>query len=323
MNVNTVLGPVDVNELGTTLMHEHLATISQDMLIAYGKDWFDREETLKTFEREIEKAKACGLRTFVEGTVPGLGRDVTLLIEAAKRTGVHILACTGVYFFEDPWFNAIDADVLAEWMIRDVTVGMQGTSAKAALVKCATDKLYGASETNRQMIRAAAIASKETGVPIYAHALSSERYGLFQTDVLIGEGVTPNRILIGHAFTSNDYAYIKELVKRGVYVGCDQSGSCEALNCSITSLADNVAKLCSEGYSKQIVLSHDRNTTSDFAFGLNRIKRDRSVNVLTGNYTRVFQELVPLLRERGVTQEQVDDMLIQNPRRYFAGEFIQ
>lgn len=319
MKINSVLGPIDTSELGTVLIHEHLSAISTDMRTSFS-DWFDEESTLQAFEKAIKPAKSYGLNTYVDASPITLGRDIFLLIKAAERTGLNILCCTGLYWTEDPWFNQIDSEILAQYFIRDLTVGIQGTNRKAAYVKCCTDNLYGKSSANQAMVRAAGMAAAATNVPVYTHDNNSmQGYGLYQQELLMNEGVPAHRICIGHAFTGNKPDYILEIVRRGSYVGCDQVGYEDF--CPVDVFAKNIIMLCNMGYSEQIMLSHDKNVTTDFFYSLDRCRRSPS-NPITGSYTTVFEKLLPILRAGGVTQDQLDNMLIHNPRRYFEGQTI-
>lgn len=320
MLINSVLGKLDTKDLGVTLMHEHMAALDRNMVFAY-HDWYNREETLSIFAEVIGKIKEFEACTFVEASPINLNRDVLLLKDAAERAGINILCCTGLYWVEDPWYNSIEPEILAEYFIRDIEVGIQGTEIKAAFVKCCTDVLYGQSETNKAMIKATALASKKTGVPIYTHASSHARQGLYQQELLIQEGIEPHRIAIGHAFTSDDIEYVERIIKNGSYVGCDQVGY-ESF-CTTEVIARNVIELCRKGYSKYIFLSHDKNIFSDFAFALSDARRNREENIICGSYDTVFRRLIPMLLEHGVTKEQITDMLVNNPRRYFEGETIK
>ena len=315
MKINSVLGPIDTSDLGITLMHEHIALVERNMWSAFGEEWYDREHALRLFDNEMDKAKGHGLRTLVEATPINLGRDVGLLIDAAKRTKINILACTGLYWGEHPWYNEIDPEFMAEHWIKDLEVGMQGTEAKAAYVKCSTDVLYGASKANKAMVRAAGIASKRTGAPVYTH--SWKRHGLYQLETLVDEGVEPHKIVIGHAFTSGDLEYLEAIVMNGAYVGCDQIAH-EELLCPAELNAKNIAALCEKGYSRQIMLSNDTCVVGDFWFAMSRNRRSPD-NPLYKSYVTLFERIVPMIRELGVTQEQLDDMLMGNPRRFFEG----
>jgi phosphotriesterase-related protein len=319
MKINSVLGPIDTKDLGVTLMHEHFWNVDISFMNAF-PDWIDKEATLNEFKKEIVQAKSYGLKTFVDATPINLGRDIHMLRAASERAEIPILCSTGLYHYEEPWimFGKFEPDYLAELMLREISHGIQGTDSKPALIKCASDSMYKESDTNRGMLRAAAMASKESGVPITTHTdMYSNTQGLYQLDVLTGEGVAPHKIIIGHAFGPLDLEYLEAILKRGAYLGCDRAGG--------EPTADLVRTLCRKGYGKQIMLSRDACTASDCVFAFTRSRRNRAENVcaMTGAYIPVFREFIPLLLERGLTQKQVDEMLIDNPRRYFEGKPIK
>ena len=225
-----------------------------------------------------------------------------------------MLATTGVYYDEVPWLHiGTDPYYLAQFYIREITQGIMGTDSKAALVKCATDVPFGLSQTNQMMIAAAAIASKETGVPVITHANAWERYGLAQVDALLGYGVPPHRIVIGHAFSSNDLDYVEALCRKGVYVGCDQIGF-PALN-SHENLAKMVGALCRKGYEDQIFLSHDSAVNSDFGIAMTPVAHTDESGMI-GDYSQVFEVMPALLEREGVTHAQFEKIMRENPRRY-------
>ena len=318
MKINSMRGPLDTSELGVTLMHEHLATICRDMKVCFD-DWFDEEDAIKKFKAEMDKAKKYGLSTYVEASPITLGRDIFLLIKAAEEADINILCCTGLYHTQDPWFNDVDPNILASYYIRELTEGIQGTDKKAAYVKCATDTLHGKSPANKGMVQAAAIAAKETGVPVYTHennGTNNEEFGIYQQSVLMEEGVEPHKICIGHGMgmAGANIDYVRTILNKGSYVACDQMGYA-----SPEYYAPVLAQLCKEGYSRQIFLSHDKNVVSDFNVAVTSQRRADDNIFAGGGYTIIFEKLLPLLLENGVTQEQIDDMMINNPRRYFEG----
>lgn len=317
MFIHSVTGPLDTKDLGLTLMHEHVVNLDWNMRLAFD-DWFDQDKTLDYFADEIEKVRGYGVKTYVDCSPINLGRDIHLLREAAERAHIQILAATGLYWQEDPWISRlVDEEYLTELYLRDLTQGIQGTDSKAALIKVATDFGYGKSPVNQALLRAAAKASIQSGAPITTHSTYRERTALYQQELLLDAGVAPHKIIIGHAFDATDMEYLEALLQNGTYVACDRVGL-ESV-CPVYLLAPCVSRLCAQGYSKQLMLSHDANIISDVMFSLTRNKRDRNANPCVGDYTAVFEQLIPLLRQQGVTQEQLDQMLIENPRRYFEG----
>ncbi|MGH7858298.1 MAG: phosphotriesterase family protein, partial [Candidatus Binatia bacterium] len=163
--VNGVLGPIDTADLGFTLMHEHVAIANWNFRQAFGKRWFDRDAHVEVAVGEARAAKERGVQTIVDLTPINLGRDIELIREVAEKSGIQIIAATGLYWTEDPMFQGWEADRLVDFLIPDVTEGIEGTSARAGVIKCATDHL-GVTELNKKLLQVAARLHRKTGVPI-------------------------------------------------------------------------------------------------------------------------------------------------------------
>lgn len=314
MRINTVTGCVDSSQLGAVLMHEHIFNISGTFAHAFS-DWWDEETCINTFAEHIRRLKPYGLGTMVDAGPITLGRDIHAIHRAAEQAGIQVIATTGVYYDETPWLQiGTDPYILAQYYAREIEQGIMGTDSRAALVKCATDEPFGMSQASRMSIAAAAITSIETGVPVITHANSWKCYGLIQADLLIQYGVPPHRIAIGHAFSSNDLDYVEALLKKGVYVGCDQIGF-PTLN-SYENLAHMVGELCRKGYEDQIFLSHDSAVISDFGIAMTKVAHSGESGMI-GNYAQVFEIMPALLEREGVGPARLDKLLRENPRRYF------
>lgn len=321
MHVNSVNGPIDTKNLGLTLMHEHVANINVFMRYAF-PDWFDKEYVLGRFSGEIDKISPYGLKTFVDCTPINLGRDVNLCKEAAMKTGLQIICATGLYYMENPWYYIeAKAEVYAKYLIRDIQDGIQGTDIKAAIIKCASDACIGLTKTNRVFLEGSALAAKETGAPVYTHHTPDGEMGFYQQDILMKNGVAPHKIVIGHAFDSCDVPYIEKLIKNGTYVGCDRIGVESFTGMEPENVIACVAELCKRGYSKHIILSHDSCAATDFGYSLSDVRKDDK-NPIIFDYCTIFRTFIPGLLKLGVPQEQIDEMMIANPRRYFEGQPI-
>ena len=324
MKVNTVLGPVDVNEMGLTLMHEHIINVEWNFAHAFS-EFYDRKSVVEMFCEEMETLKPYGVKTFVDSTPITLGRDVELMRQCSERSGINIIACTGLYWQEQPFFHtSVETEVLAELMIREIEQGMAGTDSKPGFIKCASQLYPGETENNKNMLRAAAMASKATGLPIYTHTQPGSKMGVYQKLIFEEEGVAPEKIAYGHVFTGGDGGYVRSLMRDGSFAGCDQlafagSGS----YASVENLADFLADLFKSDLRKQIFLSCDAALRSDFGRTLTRSLRDRDKNPLVKRNRRkerLFETLLPMLCERAVGKDAIAEVLIENPRRFFGGE---
>lgn len=320
MKVNTVLGQVDTKDLGITLMHEHIVNVEWSFARAF-PGFYDREAVAEMFCEEMRGLKEFGVKTFVDATPINLGRDIQLLRMCSERAEVHIIAATGLYWMEYPFFqDGVDARLLADLMLGEVERGMEGTDAKPGFIKCASQLVCGETEINRQMLRAAAIASKASGLPIYTHTEPFSKLGNFQKRVFDQEGVDPRRVAYGHVTAGGDEAYARALAQGGAFLGADQF--------AIEDLAgegavDLTARLLKSEWKDRILLSGDAALRSDYGRTLSPLLRDREKNGYVRKdlrKTMLFQRLLPLLRDRGVSENTFRETLTLNPRRYFGEE---
>lgn len=328
MQVDTVRGPVDVDELGVTLMHEHLFLLWHDLIVNHPGAW--DEDT--AVAEAIEKANALydlGCRTFVDLTVLGLGRSIPLIKRVAEETPLNIVVATGFYTFndlppylygmEDPSVNGYlprlappddGPDPIVEMFVRDVEVGIGETGVRAAILKCATER-FGVTPGVDRILRAVARAHRRTGVPISTHTSAQCRVGLDQQRVFREEGVDLSRVIIGHSGDTRDVACLEELIANGSYLGMDRFGMDFA-----ASFEDRiwvVAEMCRRGHADRMVLSHD---SCCIVQGAER--HDLSHVAPRWNWTHLFLDVVPALREAGVTDDQLDQMLVRNPAAIFS-----
>ncbi|MEA2405553.1 MAG: phosphotriesterase-related protein [Thermoleophilaceae bacterium] len=222
--VETTAGPIDADQLGKTLIHEHFR--AQDEAVAV--QWPHVHDEDAEYALALESANGVighGVKTVVEPTGMLLGRDVRVSKRIADDTGLQIVVCTGIYTYEYlPQFLANrDADAIAELFVHDIEEGIQGTEIKAALIKCAADE-PGVTENIEKVHRAAARASVRTGAPIMAHSRPAANTGPRQVEIFLEEGVAPEKVQIAHTGDTDDLDYIDGLLDKGVYIGLDRYG---------------------------------------------------------------------------------------------------
>jgi phosphotriesterase-related protein len=157
------------------------------------------------------------------------------------------------------------------------------------------------------VIRACARAHRGTGTPISTHTDAALRRGLEQQDVLESEGVDLSRVVIGHCGDSTDLAYLREVMARGSFIGMDRFGLEQ--RASFEDRVQTVVDLCLEGHADQMVLSHDA-----FCFGDWWPVRPPLEH---WHYRHISQDVLPELERRGVTTEQIRQMMVENPRSIF------
>lgn len=306
--INGVLGAIDPSDLGFTLMHEHVLVANHSMRKAF-PDWIDREERVAFAVGEIQAAKELGVRTIVDLTPINLGRDIEIIREVAEKAEVQMIAATGFYWHEEPWFIGWEADRLVEWLLRDIEHGIEGTDVKAGIVKCATDA-PGITDLNRKLLTVAARLHCASGVPISTHTDVQNRSGLAQQDIFEEEGVDLSRVVIGHCGDSEDLDYLEAILKRGSFIGMDRFGLNQLL--SFEKRVETVAELCRRGYSERMVVSHDACCGIDWFPGM-----DLSEAMPEWNFRHLCNDVIPALRKKGVTEEEILDLTVANPRRVF------
>jgi phosphotriesterase-related protein len=193
--------------------------------------------------------------------------------------------------------------------IQDIREGIAGTGVKAAFLKCAIDA-PGLTPGVERVMRAVAHAHRATGVPITVHTSVHNEGGKVVQRVLREEGVDLSRVVIGHSGDSTDLDYLRSLADEGSILGMDRFGIDSLL--PFEQRVDTVVRLCQAGYSERMVLSHDASCYIDW-FPIEVL----AVGAPNWHYRHISEDVLPALRERGVSDEQIRTMLVANPRRYF------
>ena len=307
--VNSVSGPLDTSRLGLTLMHEHIMVQSPGV-----KDNFpvyDRKAEITSAVKKLKDAMSRGVGTFVDLT-PGHWRDIPFVKEVVKGSGAQVIVATGLYW-EVPHYFGVQSgrsvEFIADFFVRDIEEGIMDTGVKAGIIKCAADEPGVTPEVER-VLKASAQAHRRTGVPISTHTHAASEVGLKQQDVFDGEGADLSRIVIGHCGDSENTAYLRKICDRGSYIGMDRFGI--DLFLPTPQRVATIAKMCELGYAEKMVLSHDASCYFDWA--------DATIlaNALPRwNFNHIPDDVVPALRQAGVTDAQITTMTVDNPRRIF------
>jgi phosphotriesterase-related protein len=315
--VETVRGPVDTAELGQVLMHEHVFVLTADVQQNYPEEWGSEEQRIADAVQKLNELAATGVATIVDPTVVGLGRYIPRIQRVAEQVDLNIVVATGCYTYDDaPFFfhhrgPALGTEVpdpMVDMFVRDIEEGIAGTGVKAAFLKCAIDSpgLTGGVE---RVMRAVARAHHRTGVPITVHTHPGSRQGLAVQKVFEEEGVDLRRVVLGHSGDTTDADHLADLADAGFLLGMDRFGI--NLDTTFEARADIVVEMCRRGYAGSMVLSQDASCYIDWV--------DPGVMAMLPQwrYTHIHQEVLPYLREHGVTEDQIEAMLVTNPRRYF------
>ena len=321
--VETVRGPVDLGNLGQTLMHEHVFVLSTEHVQNYGSDWWDEEAMVARAIDKLNAVYAKGIRTIVDPTVWGLGRDIPRMQRIAAQTELNIIVATGLYVYEElpqqyayrgPGLLIDMPEPMVADFSRDITEGIAGTGVKAAFLKCAVEH-PDLSPGVERALRAVAVTHKETGVPITVHTNPGAQTGTRVVEILREEGADLTKVVLGHSGDSNDLDHLKSLADTGAILGMDRFGI-DIYNTTDDRVSTIVA-LAADGYADRMVLSHDASCYIDW-FGPDFMQLHET---LTPNwhYEHISDDVLPALLDRGVTQSQIDQMMVENPKRYFGG----
>ena len=320
--LDTVRGPVDVDALGTVLMHEHVFVLSPEFINNYGEYW-DEEVRVNDAVAKLSTLKASGIDTIVDPTVVGLGRYVPRIARINAEVDINIVVATGLYTFDEvphfllyrgPGTILNGPDPMVELFTRDVNEGIGETGIRAAFLKCAVEE-RGLTPDQKRVATAVAETHASTGAPITVHTNGLHQTGRAALAFFTEHGVDLTKVVVGHAGDSNDLDYLRWIADQGALIGCDRFGL--DLYNPTEERVNTIAKLCADGYAEQIVLSHDASCYMDFFSGEDTQQLLAQV-VPHWNYQHIPEDVLPALREAGVTDEQIHAMLVENPRRYFT-----
>jgi phosphotriesterase-related protein len=317
--VETVRGPVPTAELGRTLMHEHVFVLSPESQANWSDEW-DEESRVAEAVDKLTALVGAGIRTIVDPTVDGLGRDIRRIARINEAVpDLNIIPATGIYTYSDvpTWFAMRGPGIIpglpepmVDLFVRDVREGIQGTDIKAAFFKCAIDH-HGLTPGVERVMRAVARAHAETGAPVMVHNNPGTGTMAEVRRVLGEEGVDPSRVQLAHVGDSTDVDMLSELAEAGFLLGMDRFGIDALL--AFDARVDTVVELCRRGLSSRMVLAHDASCYIDW------IDPDLLATATNWHYLHITNDVLPALAERGVTDDQIDEMLVRNPRAWFEG----
>jgi phosphotriesterase-related protein len=319
--VHTVTGPVGAEDLGRTLVHEHLT-------VGYGGWEADSlhpgptaAERFAICVDRIRELQALGYRTLVDPCPNDLGRDVELMAKVAQATGFQIICATGLYKEEEggtPYWRmrgrfGSSLEAMTELFVHELTEGVGRTGIRAGIIKVATGP-GRMTDYERTVFAAAARAAVETDVPITTHT-DEGTIGDLQQTVLTAAGVPAHRIVIGHSCGTSDHAYHLRVAAGGSYLGFDRFGL-EILRPDTERVAA-LLRLLRAGAGDRVVVSHD----SVWCWRGEPVPHALLAQATeVWNPTHFSRRIAPRLREGGVSDAQIEALVVENPRRFFAGE---
>jgi predicted metal-dependent phosphotriesterase family hydrolase len=304
--IQTVLGPIEPASLGFTLPHEHTQIALWHVENRWDYWQLTRDEPV--ILAELERYRSSGGSGLVDLTLPGVGRDPSWLQGLATASGLHIvMGCgwyRGAYYPAEAQVERRSVDDLADELVREATDGAGATGVRPGIIgEIGTDKPW-LSPAEERIHRAAARASRRTGLSITTHAVMSD-VGQAQLRVFEEEGADLSRVVIGHADSYPVLDHYLEIIRRGASVEFDFLG----MQFTATErhgegrVVELLCELLARGHASRILLSQD-------------VCHDSQLNRYEGNgYVYLAETFLPRLRAAGVSEAEIDTMTVANPGR--------
>ena len=313
--VNTVQGRRAASDLGRTLIHEHVLVGFPGWFMDARMPAFDRREAVARVVDAFQELKGHGVTTVIDPCPMDLGRDVEMIAEVSQKSGVTLICATGAYV-EDmgiPYtFKTLEVDQIVECFVKEIEDGVAATGIRCGVIKIATGDGQ-VSPYERKILTAAAKAAKITGAPLISHTENCS-CGHDQIDIACGAGLPASSLIVGHSDGRDDHDYQKSLADRGAYVGFDRFGL-EMLIPDAVRMK-NLKALADCGHKDRIMVSHD--TVNCWVGSYNGGDPADLLKTLPNwRMTHMFENIFPELKRMGMTQEDLDHIIVENPRRWF------
>jgi phosphotriesterase-related protein len=308
--INTVTGPISPDELGRTLMHEHV-------FVEYGTAMQDnrslgaaRPQILATCLDFANQVRACGVATVVDPTTTDLGRNIPLLVALAEQADLQIVCCTGIYSTSTYQNLRLQLgggpDAITDLFIKELTEGIGDSGVKAGIIKLVSG--HEIDDDDHELLTCCARASVATGTPIITH--TEGVLGPKQQEILHGAGVPLEKIIVGHSCISTNFSYHQQIAQAGSYIGFDRFGMEGGMPDEVR--VESLKKLIDAGFLDKLIVSHDSvwYWVNGPAIGQGPYKNWKPTNF--------FERVMPILTYSGVSESQIETMLTDNPRRFFS-----
>ncbi|MEU6350685.1 phosphotriesterase-related protein [Streptomyces sp. NPDC047072] len=317
-SVQTATGPVDSGELGRVLVHEHVFVLGEEHRQNY--EHWDEEERVADAVAKLRELKSLGIDTILDPTVLGLGRYIPRIQRVAEQVDLNIVVATGIYTYNDvpfqfhytgPGLLFDRPEPMVDLFVKDLTEGIADTGVRAAFLKCAIDQ-PGLTPGVERVMRAVGRSSVATGAPITVHTDAHGETGLVAQRVLAEEGVDLSRVVIGHSGDSTDVDYLSKLAEAGSFLGMDRFGLDVLL--PFEDRIATIVELVRRGFVESITLAHDAACFIDWF-----TEHERVQAAPRWHYRHISEDVIPALLAQGLSEDDIDTMLVKNPRRYFEG----
>jgi phosphotriesterase-related protein len=303
--IMSVTGPISADELGTTLIHEHILV---DFIGAaqYNPQRWNDDDVVKKVLPFLKEVRNAGCKTIVDCTPNFLGRDVLLLQRLSRESGLSIITNTGYYggsdekFLPPQAFTETSSELAARW-IAEWENGIDGTSIKPGFMKISVNP-GSLSKVSQKLVEAAAKTHLRTGLTIASH--TGPAIAAFEEiEILKKQGVSPDAFIWVHAQNEKDPNQHLKAARMGTWVSLDGVS-----DSNIPQYVESLSLLKKEKALHRILLSHDAGWYEPGKPDGGNFK----------GYTTIFNNLIPPLRENGFTDKDIDQLLVINPRNAFA-----
>jgi phosphotriesterase-related protein len=311
--INSVLGPIDTANMGVTLAHEHIQDSSTGLTQNYPE--LLEHGYMNHIIDGLNKAHAGGIDTIVDATTLDLGRDVNILAEASRRTCVNIIASSGWALEKPRFFPGVTVENFAQAFIRDIQKGIADTKIKAGVLKGASDKA-GVLPGEGTVLRAIAWAHLHTGVPIMLHSHAVNQVARQQLAILKEEGVNLSRVKIDHANDTTDLSYLTWILDQGCFLGLDRyPGSA----ISPSDRTRTLKALIDAGYADRLCVAHDWSLARCLSTVSPAGSPEKRAIINPYGFLYIRDMVFPQLREMGVGEDVIQNLLVDGPRNFFEG----
>lgn len=308
--IQTVLGPIDEQEFGPALVHEHILVdfAGADQV---SRHRYEPDQVFETMLPYLQALRAQGFSGFVECTPNFLGRDPRLLARLARTSGLHILTNTGLYaagrredrsapYLPSYTYELSPQELAGSWL-KEWYEGIEGTEVRPGFIKIGVNNA-SLNEISSRLVQAAALVSRRTGMVIAAHSGKAVP-ALESLEILAREGVAPHRHIFVHAQGEEDFRLHLEYARRGGWIEYDGVGPDSA-----EKHLELVLRLLEEGFENQLLISQDAGWYRPGEPGGGAIR----------GYTFLHEVFLPLLQKRGVPPATLQHLLVYNPARAFG-----
>ncbi|MFT3662407.1 MAG: phosphotriesterase-related protein [Gordonia sp. (in: high G+C Gram-positive bacteria)] len=318
--INTATGTIRPGALGSVLTHEHVFVLNEDYRLNFLPDWDEEAQVAGAVER-LDQLAGLGIDTLVDVSVPGMGRNVARVRRVAEQVDLNILVATGFFTYNDlplqlhytgPGLGYDSPEPLAEAFVRDLTEGIPNSGGVRAAVLVCVIEAEGLTPGVERIMRAVGQAGAATGAPVVVHTNPHTRSGLVAQRILAEEGIDLRRVMLAHSGDTGDLDHLRQLADAGSILGLDRFGV-DVLLPHDTRMA-TLQALLDAGYADRITLSQSAFCYSDW---FDPVKQRRVAP--NWNYRQISERVIPELRRAGVSEQVVDTMMVDVPRRFLAG----